>query len=72
MICFYSEKKKKILRGTIFDIENNFTKINSTNYTYENYYLIDIVSSISNNNNIFICNNIYEDDDEYYTFFKTY
>ena len=74
MICFYSEKWKTVLTGTIFDIENNFTKINSTNYVYENYDLIEIVSSISNNNMIFICNNIYEYAyiGNYYKYSKTY
>ena len=58
LICFYSENNKTELTATIFDIKNNFNKINSTKHNYENQIVIDIKSS-KNKEKIFICSNIY-------------
>ena len=61
---------KRELKATFFDIESNFIKINSTKYTFNDYCIIDIISSISNKNNILICNNIYENNS--YKYKNTY
>ena len=61
LICFYSENNKTELIATIFDIENNFTKINSTKFEFEKKSIIDIRSSSSKNKNkILIYINLYE------------
>ena len=59
LICFYSSDSFTKLVGTSFDIENNFIKINSSEYEYINEYIDDIKSSSSNyDTKIFVCTSL--------------
>ena len=59
LICFYSSDFFTKLVGSTFDIDKNFTIINSNKYEYINEYIEDIKSSSSNKDSkIFVCNSL--------------
>ena len=73
LICFYPEKNKTELFSTVFDIQDNFKKINSTSYSYEINDSIDLVSSYSNYySKIFLFNNIFKEEEYVETYFFQY